>query len=78
MGAGYYTDYRKHNELMQLRKRVEGFETGEIYQRITREYEQKLAIKDREIKKLTGRSHCSKKRTSFYLKNFFKVHYYVL
>ena len=55
MGAGYYTDYRKHNELMQLRKRVEGFETGEIYQRITREYEQKLAIKDREIKKLTGK-----------------------
>ena len=52
----YYQDYKTHNELLQLRRRVEGFESGEIYQKITAEYEKKLALKDREINRLTRRN----------------------
>ena len=48
----YYQDYSNHHKLLQLRRRVEGFESGEIYQKITAEYENKLALKDREIKRL--------------------------
>ena len=56
MSTGYYVDYRSHNELLQLRRRVEGFESGEIYQKITAEYEKKLALKDKEINRLTKRN----------------------
>lgn len=56
MNTGYYVDYRSHNELLQLRRRVDGFESGEIYQKITAEYEKKLALKDREINRLTKRN----------------------
>ena len=56
MSTGYYVDYRSHNELLQLRRRVEGFESGEIYQTITVEYEKKLALKDKEINRLTKRN----------------------
>ena len=56
MSTGYYVDYRSHNELLQLRRRVEGFESGKIYQKITAEYEKKLALKDKEINRLTKRN----------------------
>ena len=56
MNTGYYVDYRSHNELLQLRRRVDGFESGEIYQKITAEYEKKLALKDKEINRLTKRN----------------------
>ena len=56
MSTGYYVDYRSHNELLQLRRRVDGFESGEIYQKITAEYEKKLALKDKEINRLTKRN----------------------
>ena len=56
MSTGYYVDYRSHNELLQLRRRVEGFESDEIYQKITAEYEKKLALKDNEINRLTKRN----------------------
>ncbi len=49
----YFTDYRKHHELIQLRRRVESFESGELFQSLTNEYESKLAEKDRVIKQLT-------------------------
>lgn len=52
----YNQDYRIHNELIQLRRRVEGFESGEIYQKFKNEYEKKLALKDREINRLTKRN----------------------
>ena len=52
----YYQDYSNHHKLLQLRRRVEGFESGEIYQKITKEYENKLALKDREIKRLIRRN----------------------
>lgn len=45
----YSADMKIHNELRQLRKRVEDFESGEIYQKFIIEYEKKLASKDREI-----------------------------
>ena len=45
----YSADMKTHNELRQLRKRVEDFESGEIYQKFIIEYEKKLASKDREI-----------------------------
>lgn len=51
----YYTDFKLHNEVMTLRRKVESFESGEIYQRFTNEYEKKLAAKDREINRLTNR-----------------------
>lgn len=44
-----YTNYRIHNELVSLRKKVEGFETGDIYIRFTKEYERKLTEKQRLI-----------------------------
>lgn len=56
MSTGYYVDYRSHNELLQLRRRVDGFESDEIYQKITAEYEKKLALKDKEINRLTKRN----------------------
>lgn len=56
MSTGYYVDYRSHNELLQLRRRVDGFESGEINQKITAEYEKKLALKDKEINRLTKRN----------------------
>lgn len=56
MSTGYYVDYRSHNELLQLRRRVDGFESDEIYQKITAEYEKKLALKDKEINHLTKRN----------------------
>lgn len=49
MRTGYFNDYGKANELRQLRKRVEDFESGEIYQKLTDTYEKKLASKDKEI-----------------------------
>jgi len=52
----YNQDYRIHNELIQLRRRVEGFESGEVYQKFKNEYEKKLALKDREINRLTKRN----------------------
>ena len=52
----YYQDYSNHHKLLQLRRRVEGFESGEIYQKITAEYEKKLALKDKEINRLTKRN----------------------
>ena len=45
----YSADMKTHNELRQLRKMVEDFESGEIYQKFIIEYEKKLASKDREI-----------------------------
>ena len=52
----YNQDYKIHNELIQLRRRVEGFESGEIYQKFKNEYEKKLVLKDREINRLTKRT----------------------
>ena len=51
----YYDDFRLHNEVKTLRRKVEAFESGEIYQRFTNEYEKKLAAKDREINRLANR-----------------------
>ena len=51
----YYQDFRAHNELLQLQRRVEGFESDELYRKITDEYEEKLAEKDRMIKAIEHR-----------------------
>ena len=47
----YSVDYKAHNELRQLRKQVEDFESGERYQKLIKEYEEKLAKKERELKR---------------------------
>lgn len=48
----YSADMKIHNELRQLRKTVEDFESGEIYKKFTIEYEKKLASKDKEITRI--------------------------
>ncbi len=51
----YSVDYKTHNELRQLRKQVEDFESGERYQKLKNEYEKKLAAKDRQIKQFQSK-----------------------
>lgn len=63
----YYTDYKRHNEILTLRRKVEAFESGEIYQRFTNEYEKKLAAKDREINRLTNRLSSLKEKNQLLL-----------
>lgn len=55
MRTGYFIDYAKTNEIRQLRKQVEDFESGERYQKLINEYEKKLAAKDRQIEQLQAR-----------------------
>ena len=50
MTAGYYVSFKDKAEISRLRRRVEGFESGELYRKITDEYEKKLAEKDRVLK----------------------------
>lgn len=52
MRIGYFNDYAKTNEIRQLRKLVEDFESGERYRKLTDEYEKKLASKDRQLDQL--------------------------
>ena len=67
MENSYYLDYRTHNELIQLRRRVEGFESGDIYQKFTKEYEDKLVRKDREIDSLCKRNDLLEKKNQLLL-----------
>ncbi len=55
MTAGYNVSFKTEMEIHWLRKRVEGFESGELYRKITDEYEEKLAEKDRMIKAIEHR-----------------------
>lgn len=55
MRSGYFNDYAKTNEIRQLRKLLEDFESGERYRMITIEYERKLASKERQIDQLQSK-----------------------
>ena len=49
MTTVYNTSFKTKVEIQRLRKRVEDFESGELYLKITDEYEKKLAAKDRIV-----------------------------
>ncbi len=62
MTTVYNTSFKTKVEIQRLRKRVEDFESGELYLKITDEYEKKLAAKDRMIRTLEKRLALSDER----------------